>query len=67
MLKIKTDKTSEKVIKDPKCVEAGRQGRQKCMNDLNERTLNDPKKGSRDTTNTSNETTSLTTNATTKK
>ena len=34
------------------------------MNDLNESILNDQKKGSGDTTNTSNETTSLTTNAT---
>ena len=57
------DKTSEKVRKDPKRVEAARKGREKYMNKLKESILNDVKKGSRDTTNTSNETTSATNNS----
>ena len=56
-------KTSEKVTKDPKRVEAASKGREKYMNKLKGSILNDAKKGSRDTTNTSNETTSPTTNA----
>ena len=55
------DKTSEKVTKDPKRVEAVRKSREKYMNKLTDSILNDPKKG-RDTTNTSNETNSHTTN-----
>ena len=50
------DKTSEKVIKDPRRVEAARKGREKYMNKLKQNILNDAKKGSGDTTNTSNET-----------
>ena len=57
------DKTSEKVTKDPKRVEAARKGREKYMNKLKESILNDAKKGGRDTTNASNETTSPTSNA----
>ena len=57
------DKTLEKVTKDPKCVGAARKCRGEYMNKLKESILNDGKKGSRDTTNTSNETTSPTTNA----
>ena len=60
------DKTPEKVTKDPKRVEAARNGREKYMNKLKESILNDAKKGRRDTTNTSNETTSPTTNASNK-
>ena len=59
------DKTSEKVTKDPKRVEAARKGREKYMNKLKESILNDAKKGSRDTTNASNETTSTTNTITT--
>ena len=58
------DKTSQKVVtKDPKRVEAARKGREKYMNKLKESILNDAKKGGRDTTNASNETTSPTSNA----
>ena len=59
------DKTSEKVTKDPKRVEAARRGREKYMNKLKESILNDAKKGGGDTTNTSYETTSATNTATT--
>ena len=38
------DKTSQKVTKDPKCVEAGRKGRKNFMNKLKEDNLNDAKK-----------------------
>ena len=38
------DKTSEKVTKDPKRVEAARRGREKYMNKLKESILNDGKK-----------------------
>ena len=54
------DKTSEKVTKDPKHVEAGRKGRKNVMNKLREDILNDAKRGSRDTINTSNETGDIT-------
>ena len=37
-------KTSEKVTKDPKRVEAGRKGRKNFMNKLKEDILNDAKK-----------------------
>ena len=58
------DKTSQKVVtKDSKRVDAARKGREKYMNKLKELILNDAKKGSRDTTNASNETTSATSNA----
>ena len=50
------DKTSEKVTKDPKCVEAVQKGREKYMNKLKESIVNDVKKGGRDATNASNET-----------
>ena len=56
------EKTSEKVTKDLKRVEAVRKGREKYMNKLKESILNDAKKGG-DTTNTISETTSHTTNA----
>ena len=39
-------KTSQKVKKDPKCVEAARKGRENYMNKLKESILNDAKKGS---------------------
>ena len=42
--KINLDKTSEKVTKDPKRVEAARKDREKCMNKLKESILNDVKK-----------------------
>ena len=57
------DKTLQKVTKDPKRVEAGRNGRKKYMNKLKEDILNNVKKGSGDTSNASNEITSATTNA----
>ena len=56
-------KTPEKVTKDPKRVEAACKGREKYRNKLKESILNDVKKGSRNTTNASNETTSATNNA----
>ena len=65
LLKINMDKTSQKVIKDPKRVEAARKGREKYMNKLKESILNNAKKGSGDTINASNETTSATNTATT--
>ena len=61
-LQINIDKTSEKVTKDPKRVEAADKGREKYMNKLQESILNNVKKGSGDTTNASNETTSATNN-----
>ena len=39
-------KTSQKVKKNPKCVEAARKGRENYMNKLKESILNDAKKGS---------------------
>ena len=54
------DKTSEKVTKNPKRVEAAHKGRENYMNKLNESILNDAKKGSGDTSNASNETTKAT-------
>ena len=58
------DKTSQKVVtKDAKRVEVARKGREKYMSKLKESILNDAKKGGRDTTNASNETTSPTSNA----
>ena len=57
------DKAPEKVTNDPKPVEAARKGREKYMNKLKESILNDVKKGSGDTTNSSNEATSATSNA----
>ena len=59
------DKTSEKITKDPKRVEAGRKGRENYMNKYKESILNYAKKGSGDTTSTSNETTNATNTATT--
>ena len=64
------EKTSGKVTKDAKRVEAERKGREKYMNKLEESILNDAKKGgdttnaSNETTNASNETTSATNTAT---
>ena len=59
------DKTSQKVTKDkdPKRVDAGRKGREHFMKIMKENILNDGTKGGRDTTNSSNETTSPTTNS----
>ena len=59
-LKINIDKTSQEVTKDkdPKRVDAGRKGRGSFMKEMKENILNDAKKGSRDTNNSSNETTS---------
>ena len=56
------DKTSQKVTKDkdPKRVDAGRKGRESFMKKMKENILKDVKKGSGDTTNSSNETTSAT-------
>ena len=59
------DKTSQKVTKDPRRVEAARKGRENYMNKLRENILNDAKKGSEDTSNASNKTTSTTNTATT--
>ena len=59
------DKTSKKVTKDPKCVDAARKGREKYMNKLKKTILNDARKGDGDTTNASNETTSANNTATT--
>ena len=50
------DKTSKKVTKDPKRIDAARKGREKYMNKLKKSILNDAKKGGGDTTNASNET-----------
>ena len=52
------DKTSKKVTKNPKRVDATRKGREKYMNKLKESILNETKKGGGDTTNASNETNS---------
>ena len=59
------DKTSQKVTKDkdPKRVDAGRKGREHFMKIMKKNILNDGTKGGRDTTNSSNETTSATNNA----
>ena len=59
------DKTSQKVTKDPRRVEAARKGRENYMNKLRENILNDAKTGSEDTSNANNETTSTTNTATT--
>ena len=59
------DKTSQKVTKYPKRVEAARKGRENYMNKLKESIFNDVKKGSGDTSNARNETTSATNTATT--
>ena len=56
-------RTSGKLSKYAKCIKAARKGREKYMNNLKESFLNDTRKGSRDTTNTSNETTGRNTNA----
>ena len=58
------DKTSQKVTKDPKHVEAVHNGRENYMNKLKENILNDAKKSGGDTSNASNETTSTTNTAT---
>ena len=57
------DRTSGKLSKYAKCIKAARKGREKYMNNLKESFLNDARKGTRDTTNRSNETTSRNTNA----
>ena len=44
MLKINIEKTSEKITKDPRRVEAARKSREKYMNKLKESILNDAKK-----------------------
>ena len=61
-LKINIYKTSQKVTKDPKRIEAARKGRENSMNKLKESILNDVKK---DTSSASNETTRATNTATT--
>ena len=60
------DKTSQKVTKgkDPKCVDADRNGRENVMKKMKENILNDAKKDGGDTTNSSKENTSPTTSAT---
>ena len=62
------DKTSQKVTKDkdPKRVDAGGKSREYFMKIMKENILNDGKKGGRDTTNSSNETTSVTNTANTR-
>ena len=60
------EKTSQKVTKDPKRVEAARKGKENYMNKLKVSILNDGKKGSGDTSNASNETTSTTNTDTTR-
>ena len=62
--KINLNKTSRKVTKDPKRVEAAHKGRENYMNKLKENILNDAKQGGGDTSNASNETTSATNTAT---
>ena len=64
-LNLKIKVTSQEVTKDkdPKCVDAVRNGREKFMEKVKENILNDAEKGGRDTTNWSNETTSPTTNS----
>ena len=57
-LRINMDKTSQKVTKDPKCVEVACKGRKNYMNKLKESILNDANKGGGDTSNASNETNS---------
>ena len=59
------DKTPHKFRKDPKRVEESRKGKEKYMNKLKKSILNDAKKGSGDTSNVINETTSATSTATT--
>ena len=59
------NKTSQKVTKDPKRVEAPCKGRENYMNKLKESILNDAKKGSGDTSNASNGTTNATNTTTT--
>ena len=59
------NKTSQKVTKDPKRVEAPRKCRENYMNKLKKSILNDAKKGSGDTSNASNETNNTTNIATT--
>ena len=60
------DKTSQKVKKDkdPKHVDGRCKGRENFMKKMKENILNDAKKGGEDTTNSSNETTSVTNTAT---
>ena len=60
------EKTPEKVTKDPKRVEVAYKGRKKYMNKLKESILNDVKKGSRDTTISSNETNNVNNTTTTR-
>ena len=52
------NKTSQKVTKDPRRVEAARKGREKYINKVKENILNNAKKGSEGTSSASNETTS---------
>ena len=58
------DKTSQKVTKDPKRVEAARKSRENYMNKVKENILNDARKGGEDASNASNETTCATNTAT---
>ena len=62
------DKTSQKVTKDkdPKRVDVGRKGRGSFMKNVKENILNDAKKGGGNTTNSSNETISITNTAATR-
>ena len=56
-------KTSQKVTKNPKRVETACKGRENYMNKLKESFLNNAKKGTGNTSNASNETSSATSNA----
>ena len=59
------DKTSQKITKDPKRVEAAHKGWENYMNKLKGSILNDAKKGSGNTSNASSETNGVTNTATT--
>ena len=59
------DKTPQKFRKDPKRVEEARKSKENYMYKLKKSILNDAKKGSGDTSNVINETTSATSTATT--
>ena len=58
------NKTSQKVTKDQRRVEAARKGREKYMNKVKENILNNAKKGSEGTSNANNETTNANNTAT---
>ena len=59
-LEINMDKTSQKVTKEPKRVEAARKGRENYTNKMKQSILDDAKKGSGNTSSANNETTDAT-------